>query len=114
MIATPRAPLCEHRATEPAGGIWGAKEALSLTRGSVCITPRQLGPTMRMPWWRTRSSSSRCSLAPAAPVSAKPAEIRMMARAPAAAQLSTTAAATRAGTATMPRSMGAPIASTEG
>ena len=55
--ATPRPPDCEAKPTGPATGALGASVALSETSGSVLITPKQLGPTIRMPWaWASRTS----------------------------------------------------------
>ncbi len=48
-IASPSAPLCDDTATLPAGGAVGANWALRRTASSVLMTPRQLGPTIRMP-----------------------------------------------------------------
>ena len=54
----PSAPLCDSIATLPAGGQCGAKVALSDTAGSVFRTPRQFGPTMRMPAARARIAAA--------------------------------------------------------
>ncbi len=114
MIATPSAPLCEQSATEPGGGMRGAKEAFSRTSGCVWMSPRQLGPTMRIPPRRTASISSACRVSPSPPTSAKPAVMTTSARTPASAHSSTTPGTTGAGTARTARSTGSPIASTEG
>ena len=45
----------------------GAKLAFSETTGSVLITPRQLGPTSRMPAARHTATSSRWRCSPASP-----------------------------------------------
>ena len=55
----PNAPLWEAKPTRPGGGAPGAKLAFSETAGSVLITPRQLGPTRRMPAARHTATSSR-------------------------------------------------------
>ena len=75
MIAIPRPPLCDMKPTRPGTAAGGAKVALSRTSGAVLSTPRQLGPTSRIPASRQTSSSSRWRAAPSAPVSANPAEI---------------------------------------
>jgi len=74
-IASPSAPLCDENATGPAGGQAGANVASRPTPASVFKTPRQLGPTRRMPWRRAHSRSARSRSAPSAPVSLKPAVI---------------------------------------
>ena len=48
ITAKPRAPLCELKARLPAGGKTGANDAFKEIRGSVLISPRQLGPIIRM------------------------------------------------------------------
>jgi hypothetical protein len=48
-MARPSAPDCDEKATFPCGGQVVAKVALSATAGSALTSPRQLGPTMRMP-----------------------------------------------------------------
>ena len=58
-MLTPMAPDWLMNATGPGGGITGAKLAFMDTAGSVLITPRQLGPTMRMPL-ASPSSRRRC------------------------------------------------------
>ena len=85
MIATPRPPLCDMKPTRP-GIAWRAPNvALSRTPGLVFSTPRQLGPTIRMPASRQTSSSSCWRRSPSSPASANPAEITSSARTPAAA-----------------------------
>ncbi|MFT5323163.1 MAG: hypothetical protein ACI8P0_001010 [Planctomycetaceae bacterium] len=82
-IDVPRAPDCEMNAICPAAGIVDAKLALSFTCGA--ITPRQFGPTIRMPSNSRTVASSFCSRAsPAGPVSRKPADRTMTPRIPAA------------------------------
>jgi len=68
-IASPSAPLCDENATVPAGGQAGANVASSSTPRSVLSTPRQLGPTSRMPCRRAVSRRRRSRSAPSAPVS---------------------------------------------
>ncbi len=48
-IASPSAPLCDENATRPGGGYGGANVPSMRTPSSVLSTPRQLGPTSRMP-----------------------------------------------------------------
>jgi len=81
-IASPRAPLCEENATRAGGGETGAKVAFMETPASVFTTPRQLGPTSRMPYRRATSTSARSSLRPSSPVSLKPALITISALTP--------------------------------
>src|SRR4029453_13767158 len=84
--AIPSAPLCESMPMFPAGGQVGAKVAFSETAGSVLSTPRQFGPTMRIPEPRTRAVSRCCAARPSADASAKPDEITTTPRTPAPAQ----------------------------
>ncbi len=58
IAAMPNAPLWDANATPPAGGATGAKVAFSPASGAVLSTPRQLGPTSRIPLARHTSSSS--------------------------------------------------------
>jgi hypothetical protein len=114
IIARPSAPLCVAIDTLPVGGDTGLNVAFSRTDGSVESTPMQFGPTMRIPPWRA-ISRSRCSTSrPALDASAKPAEITTTLRTPAAAQSRMTCSTAAAGTATIARSTGAPIAAIEG
>ena len=91
----PSAPDWEKNPARPSGGSTGASEALSRTAGSVLTTPRQFGPTTRMPCARDSATSSRCAARPCArssglPRSPKPPVITTIPRACAAAQSSTT------------------------
>ena len=52
--AMPSAPDCANRPSRPCGGSVGASEALSRTSGSLLISPKELGPTTRMPAPRAR------------------------------------------------------------
>ena len=79
MIAIPRPPLWDMNPTPPGTAAGGAKVAFSRTRGDVLSTPRQLGPTIRIPASRHTSSSSCWRPAPSAPVSANPDEITQQA-----------------------------------
>ena len=67
-------------------------------------TPRQFGPSRRMPWLLATAVMRSCSAAPASFISAKPAENMMTARHPFLPSSSTEAMAWLAGTATMPTS----------
>ena len=66
----------------------GEKEALRRTPGSVFSNPRQLGPTMRIPYPRTLSTRA-CWMARLRPTSAKPAVMTTKALTPRAAHAST-------------------------
>ena len=81
--AIPTPPLCEDTATLPGRGAVGANVAFR--PAGVLSTPRQLGPTSRIPVARHRDSRSRWRSAPSAPVSAKPAEMTTRLRTPFAA-----------------------------
>ena len=106
ISASPRAPLCDRKATFPAGGMAGAKVALSRTPGTVLMSPRQLGPISRIPDSRQLSTRRRSRSAPSGPDSAKPAEITVSAGTPFAAQSATTPSTAGAGTAITARSTG--------
>ena len=93
--------------TWPAGGALGAKLALSLDSGAVSRTPRQFGPTSRMPASRQTPSSSRSSWAPFLPVSAKPADSTSTPRTPFSAHSPATSTTASAGTAITARSTSA-------
>jgi hypothetical protein len=74
-IAVQSAPLWLMKATFPGRAMEAAKVALKPSAGD--ITPRQLGPMMRMPP-RCASARISCSIAaPPGPVSLKPAEMMM-------------------------------------
>ena len=49
QIAMPSAPLWDTKPTGPESGTPGANVAFSDTRGSALNTPRQFGPTTRIP-----------------------------------------------------------------
>ena len=61
MIAIPRPPLWDMKPTRPAVAGCGANVALSRTSGAVLSTPRQLGPTSRIP--ASRQTSTQLALA---------------------------------------------------
>ena len=104
---TPTAPDCETRASRPPGNDSGkAKVAFNLISGSVFATPRQFGPTIRIPCRRATLSISVSTAAPDRPVSPKPAVMMVTARTPIEAASSITPGTADAGTATMARSTG--------
>ena len=69
------APLWLMKATFPGRAMPEAKVALRPVRG--LITPRQLGPTRRMPPRATCCFTSRSSATPSGPASLNPAEMTM-------------------------------------
>ena len=89
--AVSSAPLWLMKPTEPGGAIPAANVALSPATGFM--TPRQFGPTTRIPAACASASTRRSSSAPASPTSRKPAEMMMTPRTPLAAH-----SATRPGT----------------
>ena len=93
-----------------ARGSAGAKVAASRVDGSVFSTPRQLGPTMRMPCWRARRTSSAWRRPPPASTSLKPAVRITTARTPAVAASAITDGTSAAGTAMTARSTRSGIA----
>jgi hypothetical protein len=101
-------------ATDPGGGMDGAKVAFIRTSGAVLITPMQLGPTMRMPASRTTASSSCSRRTPSPPTSLNPAEITTSPRTPAAVHSRATVTTCSLGTVITARSTGRPMAPTEG
>ena len=103
---TPTAPDCETRASRPGSGSSEPNVAVIRTPGSVLATPRQFGPTSRIPCVRATSSSLVSTAAPKRPVSPKPAVITVTARTPMAAASSITPGTADAGTATTARSTG--------
>src|SRR5690606_12117461 len=104
--AMPTAPDCEATASPPARGGSGAKLASSLTFGSVLMTPRQFGPTSRIPAERAIRTSSAWLACPAAPVSENPAVSTTAARVPAWVASLSTPATWSAGTAITTSSAG--------
>ena len=88
------------------GGCWALKVAFSRIAGSLASTPRQLGPTSRIPWVRASTDSSRWRVFPCGPSSPKPELITTAARTPAAAASSSADAVDSAGTAITARSTG--------
>ena len=63
----PSAPAWQKKPTWPRPGEAGASVALSRISGSVLMTPRQLGPTTRMPLARAVATTWRCRASPSAP-----------------------------------------------
>ena len=102
ITARPTAPLCDEMATFP-GSNW-RREKVAFIIGPDANTPRQFGPTMRAPCERTSASRSASALAPAGPVSAKPAEITQTAFAPAPSASATAPCTAPDGTAMTARS----------
>jgi hypothetical protein len=98
IVAIPSPPDCDMKPTDPARAWCGANVALSRTPGAVLRTPRQFGPTIRIPAARQTSTSSCWRAAPSDPASAKPEEITTSARAPTAAHSRAIAATCSAGT----------------
>ena len=107
-----RAPDCDMKAIEPIEGVPAANEAFIGTKGS--ITPRQLGPMIRMPYRRAMSSSSLSLLAPSSPASRNPALITTAPLAPFLPDSSRTVATNLLGTTMTTRSMGPGTSSTDG
>ena len=110
----PRPPLCESIPTLPPGGMSLAKVAFTAASGAVLITPRQFGPTRRMPVARQIPTSSRWAAAPSSPTSAKPAVSTSSARTPRAPQARATSRTPAFGTAITASSTGSGRSATEG
>jgi hypothetical protein len=104
-IAVRSAPLWLTNATSPSFAIDPAKVALRPFGGR--ITPRQLGPTIRMSWSRAISLISRSSSAPSSPTSRKPADTMMSPSTPALPHSSTMPGTVGAGVAMTARSTSA-------
>ena len=104
--AIPSPPLWESIPTFPRGGMSLAKVALRRASGSVLMTPRQLGPTRRIPVARQISSSSRWARPPASPTSAKPADSTTSERTPDSPHSRATSRTPAPGTAITARSTG--------
>ena len=98
IAALPNPPLCEAKATSPGVGAAGATVAFSAISGSGLATPREFGPTIRMPAARQTASSSSWRARPAGPISAKPAVRTTSARTPLAAHARATSTTAFAGT----------------
>jgi hypothetical protein len=96
----------------PLSGMPAAK--LALRALAVLITPRQFGPTTRMPYRWAISITSRSNWRPSAPVSRKPAVIMMAAPTPFSPQSSITPATTLLGTTITARSTGSGTSVTRG
>ena len=82
MTAIPSAPLWDTKPIRPGRRRGRGEGRVQPTSGAVLRTPRQLGPTSRMPGGAADASSSRWRRAPSAPASAKPAESTTSARTP--------------------------------
>jgi hypothetical protein len=108
------APDWEATASPPGAGVASAKVACSRTAGSVLSTPRQFGPTSRMPLARAMRTSSAWALRPAGPSSPKPDESTTAARTPIAPHSASTPATAGAGTAMTARSTEPGSAATDG
>jgi hypothetical protein len=91
--------------TGPAGGMIGANVAFIRMSAAVFTTPRQLGPTIRMPYLRAIASSCSSRSAPAGPTSLNPAVITISVRTPRSPHCSATTSARSFGTAMIARSM---------
>ncbi len=104
-IATHRAPDCEKKPIWPSGGIPAAKDALSEL--AVSISPRQLGPIIRIPNFLARVASASSRRAPSGPISLKPAAIITTESTFFLPHCSTTFKTAGAGRAIMARSMSA-------
>ncbi len=83
-IAVQSAPLWLMNPTLPGRAMSAAKVAFNFEPGT--ITPRQFGPTMRMPALFASSKTWRSSSTPTGPISLKPAEIMMTPFTPAVPQ----------------------------
>ncbi len=111
--ASPSAPDCDEKAMFPGSGVVDEKVACRLMEGSVLMTPMQLGPTMRIPYFLETASSADSSDAPDSPISLNPAVITMRPRTPFRPQDSAAATACWLGTTRMARSTGPGMSSTE-
>ncbi len=111
--AIPIAPDWVKSPIRPAAGICGASEALSRTSSAVLMMPKALGPMIRMPYERACRTSRRCRSRPSGPLSAYPAESTTRPRTPCSPQSATASGTRSAGTATIARSTGSPMAPTE-
>ncbi len=107
--AVHRAPDWERKPMFPFPGAPLEKEALR--RAWVSITPRQFGPTTRIPEARATAVSSRSRVTPAPPTSLKPAEMAMAAFIPLAARAGNAFRMSFGATTKTPRSTGPGIAS---
>ncbi len=78
------------------------------------MTPRQFGPTTRIPCRRAASRTWRSSSTPSAPTSLNPALMMITPRTPAWPHSSTSAGTDLGGVTMTARSTGSPIAETDG
>ena len=113
-MATPSAPDWQKNPTRPRPGASGAMVAFSRTAGSALTTPRQFGPTIRMPRDRAAATSSRSSSWPASSRSPKPPETTTTPRTPLRPHCSMTSDTPAAGTAITARSTSSGTSSTLG
>ena len=91
-----------------------ASEEESIARSVTLNTPRQFGPSSRIPAARATASTASCNAAPAGPASASLPVMTMHAPTPAAAHSSTCRSKDAAGTASTATSAGSGAAETEG
>ena len=108
----PMPPDCDAKPTRPRTGATGVNVAFMLTVGFVFTTPKQFGPTTRIPFRRATWTSAAC--ASCSPSSANPLEIRIRPRSPFSAHSLITVSTAPAGTATTARSTGPAMALTLG
>ncbi len=111
-MAKHRAPLWDINAMLPLSAIFLAKVALKGVW--VSMTPRQLGPTILIPYLRAISTSFSSSSRPSFPISLKPAVITIMCFTPALPHSSATGTDTLAGTQSTATSMGCLTSKIEG
>jgi len=111
-IAVRSAPDWDTKPTRPGLAIPAANVAFIPSTGF--ITPRQFGPTTRIPWRRAAARTSRSSSTPAAPTSLNPALMMITPRTPAAPHSSTSPGADLAGVTMTARSTVSPIAPIDG
>ena len=94
--------------TEPGAAMPAANVAFRPPTGF--ITPRQLGPMIRMPAFRASARTAASSAAPAGPISRNPAEMMITPLTPASAHSRTRPGADSAGVTMTARSTGSPVA----
>jgi hypothetical protein len=106
------APLWLMKPTEPGRAMAVAKVAFIPESG--LITPRQLGPMMRMLAFCASTSNWRSMAAPSGPISLKPAEITIAPCTPLAPHSAISPGMEAGGVTTTARSTGSGISETEG
>ena len=111
-MAVRSAPDCEMKATRPGRAMPAAKVAFIRSMGFM--TPRQLGPTTRMPCFSAASRTWRSSSAPSSPISLNPALMMITPLMPASPHSATRPGAVLAGVTMTARSTGSPMAPTDG